>query len=157
MPAAVIAGWLTSLLDGGYENISVLDISERAIELARHRLGARAEQLTWIVSDVLEFEPVEPYDVWHDRATFHFLTDPNEIERYVAIVSRWVARYLSIATFSDRGPERCSGLDVTRYSEESLDRQLGKAFRKLCCITEDHTTSFGTQKNFLFCAFARRL
>jgi len=95
------------------------------------------------------------YDIWHDRAVFHFLTTEEEIEKYVELATRSVAGYLTIATFSDHGPKKCSGLDVHQYSEPDLAIEFVKDFEKLRCITEDHTTPFHTHQNFLFCAFRR--
>ena len=144
------------LLDEGFENITVLDISEHALERARQRLGPKAERVTWIVSDIVDFQPSEKYDVLHDRAVFHFLTSEEEIAKYISIATNWVSMYITIATFSDRGPKKCSGLEVHQYSETGLETQFASGFRKLRCITEDHITPFGTEQNFLFCAFERK-
>jgi trans-aconitate methyltransferase len=143
------------LLDEGFENISVLDISENAIERARKRLGERAGKITWIVSDVTEFHPSSSYDCWHDRATFHFLMSSNEINKYLEIARQAISGYMAIGTFSDKGPKKCSMLDVHRYTEEELQFQMQKGFQKLKCVTEDHTTPFNTTQNFLFCSFKR--
>ncbi|HEY0896415.1 MAG TPA: class I SAM-dependent methyltransferase [Sphingobacteriaceae bacterium] len=144
-----------SLLDEGFQNITVLDISAKALEKARQRLGNRAGKVTWIESDVTEFEPASDYEVWHDRATFHFLTSAEQINTYLATARRCVKGYLTIGTFSDNGPAKCSGLDVRQYSEEDLSGQLQKGFDKIRCITEDHITPFQTSQNFLFCSFRR--
>ncbi|TSJ41326.1 class I SAM-dependent methyltransferase [Fluviicola chungangensis] len=144
------------LLEEGFEHISVLDISEKALEKAKKRLGAKAASVTWIVSDITAFDPVEVYDVWHDRAAFHFLTSPEQVEKYVDIARKSVSGYLAIATFSENGPKKCSGLDIRQYSEESLRTLLQNDFEKLSCITEDHTTPFDTTQNFLFCSFRKR-
>lgn len=145
------------LLDDGYTNVTVLDISEHAIERAKVRLGERASQVRWIVSDILEFSPTEGFDIWHDRAAFHFLTTPEEVERYISLLGKWARKFVAIGTFSDEGPMRCSGLDVTRYSEVTLPLALGPQWSKLECHTEDHMTPFGTTQNFLFCSFERSL
>lgn len=92
------------LLDQGFENITVLDISEKALEKAKIRLVEKAKKVTWIVSDILDFEPTETYDVWHDRAAFHFLTTDEEIEKYKSIVNKSVDGFLIIGTFSENGP-----------------------------------------------------
>lgn len=144
------------LLDEGYENISVLDISEKAIERARQRLGEKAAKVNWIVSDVTEFKPTTTYDCWHDRATFHFLTTAGEVNTYLATARKSVNGYMVIGTFSDKGPKKCSMLDVHQYTEAELQQQLADGFEKLKCITEDHTTPFHTTQNFLFCSFKRR-
>lgn len=143
------------LLDQGYLNVTVLDISEKALEKAKARLGERAIKVKWIVCDITEFDPNDHYDVWHDRATFHFLVTSEQIESYLAIARKSVNGYLTIGTFSENGPKKCSGLEIRQYSEEQLNIQLANGFQKLKCITEDHTTPFNTIQNFLFCSFKR--
>lgn len=143
------------LLDQGYTNISVLDISEKAIERAKQRLGDKAAHVNWIVSDITEFSPETSYDCWHDRATFHFFTNPADIDKYLAIARQAVNGFMIISTFSDKGPRKCSMLEVHPYTEDELQQQLQKDFDKISCVTEDHTTPFGTLQNFLFCAFKR--
>lgn len=143
------------LINEGFQNISVLDISEKAIERAKLRLGDKASKVNWIVSDVTEFHPTTTYDCWHDRATFHFLTDPKDIDTYLATARGAVKSYMAIGTFSDKGPKKCSMLDVHQYTEEELQDQLKNGFEKLKCVTEDHTTPFDTTQNFLFCSFKR--
>lgn len=145
------------LLNEGFENISVLDISEKAIERAKQRLGERANKVNWIVSDVTEFNPSSTYDLWHDRATFHFLTNTNDINTYLNTARHAVGGYMVVGTFSDKGPKKCSMLDVQQYTEEQLQEQLANGFEKLKCVTEDHTTPFNTTQNFLFCSFKRLL
>lgn len=145
------------LIEAGFENISVLDISAAAIEKAKKRLGNQAEKVHWIVSDITEFKPNETYDIWHDRATFHFLTTKEEIEQYMETARNSVSGYLTLGTFSENGPKKCSGLDIKQYSEETLTTVLLNGFEKLRCITEDHTTPFETTQNFLFCSFKRQL
>ena len=144
------------LIEAGFENISVLDISSAAIEKAKKRLGNKAQKVHWIVSDITEFNPIETYDVWHDRATFHFLTTTEDIEKYMETARNSVSGYLTIGTFSENGPKKCSGLDIKQYSEEALTATLHHGFEKLRCITEDHTTPFETTQNFLFCSFKRQ-
>lgn len=143
------------LLDEGFENLTVLDISAKALEKAQKRLGKRAEKVHWVVSDVTDFRPATVFDVWHDRATFHFLTTTEEIAAYLDIVRTAVAGFMTIGTFSDAGPKKCSGLNVKQYSENELQEQLNGGFEKIRCITEDHRTPFGTTQNFLFCSFKR--
>jgi trans-aconitate methyltransferase len=145
------------LLDEGFENISVLDISEKAIERAKVRLGEKAVKVNWIVSDVTEFHPTSTYDCWHDRATFHFLTSQGDITTYLEIARQAVKGFMAIGTFSDKGPKKCSMLDVHQYTEEELQTQLQNGFDKLKCVTEDHTTPFNTVQNFLFCSFKRNV
>ena len=143
------------LLDEGYTNITVLDISEKALEKAKSRLGRKADSVTWIVSDITEFEPTTKYDLWHDRAAFHFLTSEMEKEKYLKTVKQWVEGYLIIGTFSEEGPKKCSGLEIQQYTEESLSLMLENGFQKLSCVTQDHITPFETVQNFLFCSFKK--
>ncbi len=143
------------LINEGFENITVLDISSTALEKAKMRLGEKASKVTWIVADITEFEPKIAYDVWHDRATFHFLTTPNEMHKYIAIAKKSVIGYLVIATFSDNGPKQCSGLNIKQYSETQLALALENGFDKIRCLTEDHVTPFNTKQNFIFCSFKR--
>lgn len=143
------------LLDEGFENISVLDISAKALEKAKLRLGNRSEKVNWIVSDILDFKPDTAFDVWHDRAAFHFLTTKEQVEKYIEIAQSAVSGYLTIGTFSENGPKKCSGLDIKQYSEETLHTVLKNRFEKLHCIYEDHKTPFNTTQNFLFCSFKR--
>ncbi|HXR83258.1 MAG TPA: class I SAM-dependent methyltransferase [Hanamia sp.] len=144
------------LLDEGFKNITVLDISEAALEQAKKRLGKKASKINWVVSDITKFNPLTALDVWHDRATFHFLTTKNQVEKYLDVARRSVKGYLTIGTFSESGPHRCSGLDTKQYSEQSLTTELQNGFKKLRCITEDHKTPFDTKQNFLFCSFKRK-
>ncbi|MFM2225321.1 MAG: hypothetical protein RJA07_1523 [Bacteroidota bacterium] len=143
------------LLEEGFENISVLDISAHAIERAKQRLGNKAQKVNWIVSDVTEFKPTATYDCWHDRATFHFLTTSTEIETYLTIAKKAIKGFMAIGTFSDSGPKKCSMLDVHQYTEDELQQQLQDGFEKIKCVTEDHITPFDTAQNFLFCSFKR--
>jgi len=143
------------LLDLGYTNISVLDISPHAIERAKVRLADKAGLVTWIISDINEFEPSQSYDLWHDRAAFHFLTSPQNIERYVQIVSSQ-ANNLVVGTFSTNGPFKCSGLEITQYDEKELGELFGTVgFEVQTTKREDHMTPFGTTQNFVFAAFSK--
>jgi trans-aconitate methyltransferase len=143
------------LLAEGYENITVLDISENALERAKKRLGKDAEKVSWIVSDITQFKPETHYDIWHDRATFHFLTTEEQISIYLRTIEKWVSNALIIGTFSENGPKKCSGLDIKQYSEIAMENEFSKSFKKLKCINEDHTTPFETKQNFTFCAFKK--
>jgi ubiquinone/menaquinone biosynthesis C-methylase UbiE len=143
------------LLNEGFENITVLDISAKALEKAKKRLGKKAKKVNWIVADITEFKSDHTFDIWHDRAAFHFLTTSEQIAKYLAIASKVVKGFLTIGTFSNNGPEKCSGLSIKQYSETSLSTELKKNFNKIRCITEDHTTPFNTTQNFLFCSFKR--
>ena len=144
------------LLDLGYENITVLDISKSALNRAIKRLGEKSKAIKWIESDILDFQPTEKYDFWHDRAAFHFLLDKEDIGKYVKIVSSAVSGHLLISTFSKNGPKKCSGLVVSQYDGDQLQNLLTEGFEKIECITEDHITPFNTKQNFLFCCFGRK-
>ena len=143
------------LLDEGFENITVLDISAEALDHTKKRLGVKAQKVKWIVSDINHFQPQEGYDVWHDRATFHFLTSAPQIKNYLETARNSIKGYLVIATFSDKGPKKCSGLEIKQYNEKELQAQLSNGFKKIKCITEDHITPFNTSQNFLFCSFKK--
>ena len=145
------------LLDEGFENITVLDISAKSLEKAKNRLGEKANKVNWIVSDITEFEPNMTFDVWHDRATFHFLTETDQIKNYMKTARNSVSGFLTIGTFSKNGPEKCSGLEIKQYNEEELTSELKNGFEKIKCFTEDHLTPFKTTQNFLFCSFKRQL
>ncbi len=143
------------LLEEGYENLTVLDISATALERAKARLGERAEKVNWIVADITDFRPDKTYDIWHDRAAFHFLTEDEQAEKYLNIVHAAVTGFLLIGTFSEDGPKKCSGLDIKQYSEKSLENLFKRDFTKTACKTEDHITPFNTLQNFTFCSFKR--
>lgn len=145
------------LLEEGFEDITVLDISAKALEKSQKRLGDRASMVKWIVCDITEFKPQISYDVWHDRATFHFLTEKAQIDNYISMVGKAVTRFLILGTFSKNGPTKCSGLPITQYCEESLTNLLNNKFDKIRCLTVDHLTPFDTLQNFLFCCFKKQL
>ena len=145
------------LLDQGYSNISILDISSKALDKAKKRLGDKGKKINWIVSDIAEFEPKTTFDIWHDRATFHFLTSASQISKYIDTARKSVDGYITIGTFTKNGPEKCSGLDIKQYNEKSLTAELENGFKKIRCIIEDHKTPFDTIQSFLFCSFKRQL
>ncbi len=142
------------LLEAGYSNISVLDISEAAINRAKRRLGEKATLVKWIVSDILEFQSEQMYDIWHDRATFHFQTEKKDIETYLELVKKSVCGNLIVGTFSTDGPLKCSGLEIKQYSEESMNKLFnGYGFASLLCEFENHQTPLGNIQHFIFCMF----
>lgn len=143
------------LLDEGFENISVLDISEKALDKSKQRLGTKANNVKWIVCDVTQFKPTTTYDLWHDRATFHFLTSKEELKSYLSAARQATKGFLTIGTFSHEAPKKCSGLNVHQYNENELQTELKEGFEKIKCVTEDHITPFNTVQNFLFCSFKR--
>ena len=150
--------FVDALLDKGYQNIWVLDISGNAIERAKKRLGKKADKVNWIISDITAFEPSVSFDFWHDRAAFHFLTTEEKINKYVSIAEGGIKKggYLILGTFSEKGPAKCSGLDIQQYSEASMSKRFEIAFNRIKCIEEDHITPFNTTQNFLFCSFEKK-
>ena len=142
------------LLLRGYKNLTVLDISQTAIEVTKKRLGRATEQVRWLVGDIIEIE-LEPraYDLWHDRAVFHFLTTPERRIAYVQQVTRAVkpGGHVIVSTFGPEGPTECSGLKVMRYGAESLHGEFGGRFRLVESSKELHQTPFGTTQQFLYC------
>ena len=150
--------FVDALLDKGYQNIWVLDISTKAIERSKLRLGKRAKMVQWIVSDVTAFKPEVQFDFWHDRAAFHFLTTEDKIYKYVSIAEDAIKNngYLILGTFSENGPEKCSGLNIKQYSEASMSARFEVGFDRIKCIQEDHITPFNAVQNFLFCSFKKK-
>lgn len=147
------------LLKLGYQNITVLDISEAAIERAKLRLGnEKATKVNWIVSDVTAFESDEKFDLWHDRAAFHFLTSKEDIQSYIERLNRFTNENagLIIGTFSENGPLKCSGIEIQQYSAESLTKAFESNWKVLNNLIVDHTTPFKTQQNFIFSTFSKK-
>ena len=145
------------LLDAGFGDITVLDLSDSALAIARARLGARGLKVKWTVADVTTWRPPQTYDVWHDRAAFHFLTDPQDRAAYAARVAQAVAvgGHVIIGTFAPDGPERCSGLPVVRHDATSISRTLGRGFDVIESRTHDHVTPGGTIQRFQFSRLRR--
>lgn len=145
------------LITAGYGDVTVLDVSETALEISRHRLGDDARRVKWIAADVRDVPLDGTYTVWHDRAVFHFLTDAADRRAYVAQVERTVVPggYVLIATFAEDGPATCSGLPVVRYSPASLHSEFGAAFRIVTTEHEDHHTPGGREQSFLYCLCRR--
>lgn len=142
------------LLDAGYSNLTVLDLSDAALAASRARLGSRADAVHWLVGDITQITlPEQAYAVWHDRAVFHFLTTEPQREAYVAAVMRAVkpGGHVIVATFAEDGPEKCSGLPVARYSAQGLHAQFGNPFTLLRQQREEHHTPFGTVQQFIYC------
>ena len=142
------------LLDGGYDQVTVLDIAGSSLTVAQHRLGERAALVTWIESDVLTASmPARRYSVWHDRAVFHFLTESTDRERYVARIREAVSPggHVIVASFAPEGPTRCSGFDVVRSSPGEMHAQFGEGFRLLDSVREEHHTPSGVTQAFVYC------
>lgn len=146
------------LLDAGYERVCVLDISEKALAVCRDRLAERAAHVTWRVADVLE-HPFDPrsVDIWHDRAVFHFLTDPRQRHQYVKQVVKALrpGGFAIVGAFGPEGPSQCSGLPVARYSSDQLHNEFGARFRLLEHSTSIHTTPWGSTQQFVYCYCSR--
>jgi SAM-dependent methyltransferase len=143
------------LICQGYEDLTVLDLSQAALAAAKTRLGERAQQVHWLVGDATTWEPQRAFDVWHDRAAFHFLTDAADQAAYVARLRRALRRggHAIIGTFATDGPEKCSGLKVARHHAESLGKALGFEFHLIDTRRHDHLTPWGATQRFQFSAF----
>ncbi|WP_348797307.1 class I SAM-dependent methyltransferase [Flavobacterium adhaerens] len=153
------SNFVDALLEKGYQNIWVLDISAVALEKAKNRLGEKANLIHWIVSDITEFKSDIKFDFWHDRAVFHFLTDEISSSKYVALVESTIAlngNFL-LGTFSENGPLKCSGLEIKQYSEISMKNTFKENFEVIKCFTENHITPFDTIQNFQFCGFKKTI
>ena len=146
-----------ALLAQGYSDITVLDISAVALNRAKARLGGFAEKLSWIVADVTQWEPQRTWDVWHDRAVFHFLVETAAQDAYIAALRQATApgSAVILASFALAGPQRCSGLDVQRYSPATWAARLGADFSLCAQAAETHATPFGTMQEFAYAAFRR--
>jgi SAM-dependent methyltransferase len=142
------------LLERGYQNVTVLDVSAKAIASTRTRLGQRAAGVSWLVADITEVElPPAAYGLWHDRAVFHFLREEAERRRYLAALRGALepGGHVVLATFGPEGPTRCSGLDVVRYAPADLMKELGDAFEEIESVTELHATPSGAAQQFTYC------
>jgi SAM-dependent methyltransferase len=149
---------IDDLVNDGYSNISILDISATALEVTKRRLGATSARVTWIAADILEVElPVGAYDIWHDRAVFHFLINDDQRRRYVAQVLKALkpGGFAIVGTFGPEGPEKCSGLQVSRYAPSELHGTFGAPFELLDSSVEQHTTPWGSPQQFVYC-YCRR-
>jgi ubiquinone/menaquinone biosynthesis C-methylase UbiE len=142
------------LLNAGYSAITVLDLSAEALAAARKRLGAKSAEINWIEADITQVElPEQSYDIWHDRAVFHFLTSPEERKAYIETVLRTVkpGGHVIIATFAEDGPLQCSGLPVKRYAANELHAEFGAPFTLLHHEKEEHHTPSGSMQKFIYC------
>jgi ubiquinone/menaquinone biosynthesis C-methylase UbiE len=145
------------LIEKGFADVTVLDLSGAALEAAKRRLGAGASRAQWVVADATIWEPAKQYDIWHDRAAFHFLTEEQDRVAYVARLTRGLKAggHAIIGTFALDGPEKCSGLPVARYDSASLGRTLGPMFQLVRTIRHEHATPWGSQQVFQFSVFKR--
>jgi 2-polyprenyl-3-methyl-5-hydroxy-6-metoxy-1,4-benzoquinol methylase len=145
---------IDDLIGRGYRNVTVMDISQTAIEHTKRRMGSASQQVTWLVDDITQAQlPSYSYDVWHDRAVFHFLSEPAQRVAYVRQVASAVkpGGHVIIAAFGPEGPSKCSGLDVMRYDADSLHAEFGTRFRLMESSKELHRTPVGTTQQFLYC------
>lgn len=145
---------MDDLLSSGFTNLTILDISAAAIKTAQTRLGAHAKKVTWLEADVTKIRmPENSYDVWHDRAVFHFLADAADRRRYISTVNRAVkpGGHVIVATFGPQGPLQCSGLDIARYTPQQQHGEFGGNYDLLRSITEDHVTPMGKHQEFIYC------
>ena len=149
---------LKNLIEIGYNHITYLDISESALEKSKEFLGEESKKVRWISKDVLSFMTDEKFDIWHDRAVFHFLNEENLIRKYIEIVEKNISEngHLIIGTFSENGPLKCSGLDVKRYSEKVIEKIFNRSFKLIDSFYYDHVTPFNTTQNFLFSHFIKK-
>ncbi|MCP9200006.1 class I SAM-dependent methyltransferase [Gramella sp. GC03-9] len=147
-----------NLLKLNYKSLNVLDISGIAIEKAQHRLGSKADEVKWIESDVTTFETEEKFDLWHDRAAFHFLTEDEQVEKYLEKLNSYLkpGGYLILATFSDKGPTKCSGIEIRQYSTEDLKEMLESDFEVISLQNMDHSTPWDATQNFSFGLFRKK-
>lgn len=145
------------LIIRGFSNISILDISSEALEKAKKRLHKSTTEIDFIAIDVTLFKPTKKYMLWHDRATFHFLTQLDQVEKYLKIAHEALDEggNLIISTFSKTGPEKCSGLSITQYSQEDLKKLFGKYFQNIECFEDTHQTLWGSTQNFVYCGFKK--
>ena len=146
-----------NLLEMGFRNIDVLDISKSAISKTKKRLGDKSSLINWIICDINDFKPSKEYKLWHDRAAFHFLKKEIEINNYVDLASNSISANgkMIIATFSSKGPEKCSGLTVNRYSLESIKKQFNNYFRLESHLITSHSTPFNTVQEFIFTTYSK--
>lgn len=146
-----------ALLSRGWKDMTVLDVAAPALEAAKQRLGPEAAKVQWQVADVTNWQPSRRYDVWHDRAVFHFLTEPEQRNAYRNALRAGLAEggLVIMATFAPDGPEKCSGLSVQRYDPTSLANELGEDFQLVQGWREEHLTPLGSRQSFNWCAFRR--
>ncbi len=145
------------LLDEGFTDLTVVDISENALERAKKRLGEKAASVKWIVADAANLELEEPVDFWHDRAAFHFLTEKKDVDNYLQGLNQSikVGGTVVIGTFSENGPTKCSGIEIKQYTEQSMTELFDESFQKIKCLETTHQTPFDTTQEFVFCSFRK--
>lgn len=146
------------MLDLGYENVSVLDISEKSLEKAKARLGENSKNVNWISNDVTKYGFEQSFDVWHDRATFHFLTEDQQVKDYLSKLNASLKSggYFLLSTFSENGPDKCSGIPVRKYSTESMQNLFEKDFEIVRLENQDHKTPWDAVQNFTIGLFRKK-
>lgn len=149
---------IDKLLELNFQNFTLLDISATSLEKVQIRLKEFPSGVKFIASDIIEFSPSQKYDLWHDRAAFHFLTQQEDIKKYIEIISAAVrpGGYAIISTFSKTGPDKCSGLPITKYSHEELIKLFSENFESICYFYETHETPWSSKQDFVFCKFVRK-
>lgn len=149
---------LKNLISIGYNHLTYLDISKSALEKSKIFLGEQSKKVRWINEDILNFKTEERFDIWHDRAFFHFLKEENHIKKYIDVVEKNIydGGHLIIGTFSENGPLKCSGLDVSRYSKKVIEKLFNRSFKLIDSFHFDHITPFNTTQNFLFSHFIKK-
>ncbi|MCM0000857.1 MAG: methyltransferase domain-containing protein [Erythrobacter sp.] len=156
-----IGGGASTLVDAllarGWDDLTVLDIAAPALSASQARLGAASADVAWLVADITDWQPPRRYDVWHDRAVFHFLTQPEQRAAYVRALYHGLATngLAIVATFAPEGPERCSGLEVERYEADRLAAALGSGVKLEASWRDDHMTPWGARQTFTWCLFRR--
>lgn len=150
------SNFTAELLKQGYIDLTILDISQKALDRTKAKIGN--ERVDYIASDVLEIQPIKKFTIWHDRAAFHFITNKDEVQKYVELVSSSIEQsgYLILATFSTTGPLKCSGLEITQYSKEALTNLFEKDFELIQSFETVHQTPFDTEQNFIYAVFKKR-
>ena len=148
---------LKNLIENEYEDLTYLDISREACSKSKISLGNKQDLVEWHVVNVLDFNTEKNFSIWHDRAVFHFLISKEDVEQYKQVALKNIVKggYLILGTFSENGPEKCSGLNVSRYSPESLKKIFNPEFKMIESFTIDHKTPFDTNQNFLFSIFKK--
>ncbi len=146
------------LIEMGYQNLNLLDISANALQRIQHRLGEKSKKVTFIESNIIDFQSNQIFDVWHDRACFHFLKEEKHIQAYVATASKLITSkgHLFIGTFSKQGPLKCSGLEISQYDAADLIALFEKDFTPVKCLQSNHPTPSGNIQNFTFCHFQKK-
>ena len=146
------------LLAEGFTDLTILDISEEALDHARSRLAEKAKTLKWITADISHFVPEEKYELWHDRAAFHFLTDETQVQNYLNTLEKSInpGGFVILGTFSEKGPTKCSGLEIKQYSISEMSSLMTDSFQKIHCENIDHITPSGAVQNFTFCSFQKK-